>query len=56
MGYPINTVNDDLSFIPSVSGNRAYFSSVRNGGKGKYDIYEMTLPNQEEVNLAVYEG
>ena len=56
MGYPINTVNDDLSFIPSVSGNRAYFSSVRNGGKGKYDIYEMTLPNEKESNLAVYEG
>jgi outer membrane protein OmpA-like peptidoglycan-associated protein len=56
MGYPINTVNDDLSFVPSVSGNRAYFSSVRNGGKGRYDIYEMTLPNQEESNFAVFEG
>tara|TARA_B110001452_G_scaffold184835_1_gene155421 strand:- start:225 stop:2501 length:2277 start_codon:yes stop_codon:yes gene_type:complete len=56
MGYPINTVNDDLSFVPSVSGNSAYFSSVRKGGKGKYDIYEMILPNQEETNLAVYKG
>ena len=56
MGYPINTVNDDLSFVPSVSGNRAYFSSVRKAGTGKYDIYEMTLPNQEETNLAVYKG
>lgn len=56
MGYPINTVNDDLSFVPSVTGNRAYFSSFRNGGKGKSDIYEMILPNQEESNLAVYKG
>lgn len=56
MGYPINTVNDDLSFVPSVSGNRAYFSSLRDGGKGKYDIYEMTLNNQEESKLAVYKG
>ena len=56
MGYPINTVNDDLSFVPTVTGNRAYFSSVRNGGKGKSDIYEMILPNQEESSLAVYKG
>jgi outer membrane protein OmpA-like peptidoglycan-associated protein len=56
MGYPINTVNDDLSFVPSVSGSRAYFSSVRNTGKGKYDIYELTLPKEEELNLAVYKG
>ena len=56
MGYPINTVNDDLSFVPTVTGNRAYFSSVRNGGKGKSDIYEMILSNQEESNLAVYKG
>lgn len=56
MGYPINTVNDDLSFVPTVTGNRAYFSSVRNGGKGKSDIYEMILPNQEEPSLAVYKG
>jgi outer membrane protein OmpA-like peptidoglycan-associated protein len=56
MGYPINTVNDDLSFVPTVTGNRAYFSSVRNEGKGKSDIYEMILPNQEEPSLAVYKG
>ena len=56
MGYPINTVNDDLSFVPTVTGNKAYFSSVRNGGKGKSDIYEMILPNQEEPSLAVYKG
>lgn len=56
MGYPINTVNDDLSFVPTVTGNKAYFSSVRNGGKGKSDIYEMILPNQEESSLAVYKG
>ena len=56
MGYPINTVNDDLSFVPTVTGNRAYFSSVRNGGKGKSDIYEIILSNQEESNLAVYKG
>jgi len=56
MGYPINTVNDDLYFVPTVTGNRAYFSSVRNGGKGKSDIYEIILSNQEESNLAVYKG
>ncbi len=56
MGYPINTVNNDVYFVPSISGNRAYFSSVRDGGKGKHDIYEMRLSDQDESKLAVFNG
>ena len=29
MGYPVNTVDDDLFFTPTVNGKRAYFSSFR---------------------------
>jgi outer membrane protein OmpA-like peptidoglycan-associated protein len=56
MGYPINTVVDDLFFSPTVNGKRAYFSSYRSDGVGDYDIYRMNLIAQKEADLAVYKG
>ena len=56
IGYPINTVSDDLFFTPTVSGNNALFSSYRDEGKGNYDIYELSLLNEEESHLSVYKG
>jgi outer membrane protein OmpA-like peptidoglycan-associated protein/tetratricopeptide (TPR) repeat protein len=56
IGYPINTVSDDLFFTPTVSGNNALFSSYRDEGKGDYDIYELSLLNEEESHLSVYKG
>ena len=56
MGYPINTVDDDLFFSPTVNGKRAYFSSYRSEGTGDYDIYRMNLIAQDEADLAVYKG
>ena len=56
MGYPINTVNDDLFFTPSVDGKTAYFSSIRKLGKGNYDIYKISLPFNDETNLSIYKG
>jgi outer membrane protein OmpA-like peptidoglycan-associated protein len=56
MGYPINTVVDDLFFSPTVNGKRAYFSSYRKDGIGGYDVYRMNLVSEEEADLAVYKG
>ena len=56
IGYPINTVSDDIFFTPTVSGNNALFSSYRDEGKGDYDIYELSLLNEEESHLSVYKG
>jgi outer membrane protein OmpA-like peptidoglycan-associated protein/tetratricopeptide (TPR) repeat protein len=56
LGYPLNTVGDDLFFFPSVDGKRAYFSSFREGGLGEQDIYVMSLAVEEEKDLAVYKG
>lgn len=44
LGYPINTPGDDLYFVSTRDGKRAYYSSLRQGGVGEEDIYEMTLP------------
>ena len=43
MGYPINTTDDDVFYVMSSDGKRAYFSSVRPEGLGEQDIYMVTL-------------
>ena len=44
LGYPINTPDDDVYFISSPDGKRAYYSSVRDDGMGYTDIYLITIP------------
>lgn len=39
LGKPINSNQDDFSFIINYETRRGYFSSNRNGGKGDDDIY-----------------
>lgn len=44
LGYPINTPDDDIYFVASKDGKRAYYSSVREDGMGYTDIYMITIP------------
>lgn len=53
LGYPINTVNNDLFFILNSNATTGYLSSERAGGIGMQDIYEIEL-NDEPKNLKVY--
>jgi outer membrane protein OmpA-like peptidoglycan-associated protein/tetratricopeptide (TPR) repeat protein len=46
VGYPINTPDDDISFITTQDGERGYFSSVREDGFGYQDIYMFTIPEE----------
>ena len=46
IGYPINTPDDDISFITTQNGERGYFSSVREDGFGYQDIYMFTIPEE----------
>ncbi|MCC6690009.1 MAG: PD40 domain-containing protein [Bacteroidia bacterium] len=43
MGYPINTTGDDIYYVISTDGRRAYFSSEREGTIGEKDLFKMTL-------------
>ncbi|MEA3443141.1 MAG: OmpA family protein [Bacteroidota bacterium] len=43
IGYPINTQDDDLGFIVSTDGRKAYFSSNKLNGGGGWDIYSFDL-------------
>lgn len=48
LGYPINGPDDDISFVVSGSGNRAYFASIKQGGYGEKDIYKITFLGPEK--------
>lgn len=56
VGYPINTTDDDISYITSVDGKRAYYASTRPGGFGDKDIYVIDLLAAAEKKLAVIKG
>jgi hypothetical protein len=47
MGYPLNTVNDDIYFSLGADGHTGYFSSERSGGLGLQDIYEVAFPTSQ---------
>lgn len=44
LGYPLNTPDDNLFFMPSSNGRSGYYSIFKDsGGSGKDDIYHITL-------------
>lgn len=43
LGYPMNTVDDDIFFVLTPDGSVGYFSSGREGGIGGQDIYCVSL-------------
>ncbi len=49
LGIPINTPDDDIYFVLSASGRRAYYSTVREDGMGETDIYLLTLLGPEKT-------
>jgi Tol biopolymer transport system component len=45
LGYPINTINNDMSITLTLDGTTGYFISDRKGGLGDLDIYKIDLTN-----------
>lgn len=43
LGYPINTINNDMSLTLSADAQTGYFTSDRKGGLGDLDIYKLDL-------------
>lgn len=57
IGYPLNTVDDDVFFVTTADGRRGYFSSDKIGGFGEKDIYFVDLPAEMEAEgLTVLKG
>ena len=62
LGYPINSVDDDVHFTLSVDGKEAYYSAVKTGGMGERDIYKIDMSNYPilsegvSTNLSILKG
>jgi len=44
LGYPINSIQDEIAFTVDALGEYAYFTSDREGGYGDWDIYRFKMP------------
>lgn len=56
IGYPINTPDDDVYYVPSVDGRRAYYASYANNSLGYYDIFKIDLSESHVRNQTVIAG
>lgn len=57
IGYPVNTVEQDVFFVPTANQKRAYYSSRKEEGFGLKDIYVVDMPDAPvESDLAVLKG
>lgn len=56
MGYPINSTDDDVFFVTSTDGKRAYYSSFKQDGLGEKDVYVITLVDAQEKPLTLLTG
>jgi outer membrane protein OmpA-like peptidoglycan-associated protein/tetratricopeptide (TPR) repeat protein len=49
IGYPVNTPDDDVFFVVSASGRRAYYTSFSPSGYGEKDLYMITFLGLEKL-------
>ncbi|MDR2926635.1 MAG: hypothetical protein LBV41_00270 [Cytophagaceae bacterium] len=56
IGYPVNTANDDVFYLPTPDGQRVYYSSRRMGGVGESDIYVIVYPDEDARALSAVAG
>ena len=48
IGYPVNTADDDVCFVLTASGDYGYYTSIKEEGKGRRDIYRVAF--LDEIN------
>jgi len=53
MGFPLNTVDNDVFFVPTIDGNRGYYSSQQDG---KSSIYIVDIFDENNKNLILVSG
>lgn len=56
MGYPLNTVDDDIFYTTTADGRTGYYSSEKPDGQGDKDIYRIYGDNNYIQNIAVLSG
>lgn len=53
MGYPVNTTEDDVFYIPTPDEKHAYYSSSKNYGIGGQDLYYMTIVKAKKKTITL---
>ncbi|HQP03534.1 MAG TPA: OmpA family protein, partial [Bacteroidales bacterium] len=56
IGYPINTPDDEVSYVVNLDGRRAYLASSKDDTYGDLDIYEITQTGVYINTMVVYNG
>ena len=56
LGYPINSVGDDIFYTHTADGKKVYFTSFRKGGLGERDVYEIDQNISNVKNVAFLNG
>ncbi len=54
IGYPVNTVADEISLFVSTDGNTAYFASNQLDGIGGWDIYSFLLHDDAKPERVLF--
>ncbi|MCX7985347.1 MAG: hypothetical protein N2662_00210 [Bacteroidales bacterium] len=56
MGYPLNTTDDDIYFVPVDNGNFAYITRYYPDSYGKTDIYKVELFSEQHPRKFILRG
>jgi tetratricopeptide (TPR) repeat protein len=56
LGYPINTVGDDIYYMPTADGQRAYYVSEKEQNESDMDIFLITLNTLKRADVTVMIG
>jgi hypothetical protein len=56
MGYPINSTDDDLFYMPTGEGYFAYYSMFSEAGYGKKDIFHLEIYSDEHPRKFLVHG
>jgi hypothetical protein len=53
LGYPVNTVEDDIYLSIDAGGKRGYYSSTKSNGFGGLDVYHVEFIYRQNKNMVV---
>ncbi|MBP8992404.1 MAG: OmpA family protein, partial [Bacteroidales bacterium] len=57
IGYPINTPDDDVSYVVNLDGQKGYIATIKaDDGYGDLDLYEILQEDVHKNNMIIYEG
>jgi len=56
IGYPLNTVGDDVFFSTTIDGKKGFYSSAHDGGIGEKDIYFIKLDTAILEPISILKG